>query len=209
MKRRYEMWIGEQKSGKTHNLRRRIRVLATRRSVTSVFVCDRIGEYSDLGERVRSFAEYVEIAADTIPRIVVFQLGPDADRYDVVFREALELGHCAIVLDEAYEFAPSGSTWRGSARLKQIVFSGRHLPNIDGDECPTHLLIAAQYPRSVDHNLWGQAYTILSAKLRAENSRKWISGNFGDDALRRADALGEYQWTALRGSLPSLGPNRW
>ena len=207
-KRHYEIWIGEQSSGKTHQLRRRIRVLEQKHRITAVFVCDRLNEYGDLGEVVHNFGDYAAASDETIPRVVVFQFGPSAEDYELVFREALELGGCVIVLDEAYEFAPTGHVWR-SDQLKMVVLSGRHLPNAEGKECVTHLLVATQYPRSVHHQLWGQARTVMVGKIAGENARQWVKLNFGQPALDRVDQLEPWEWRKLRGPMPELGENHW
>jgi len=132
-RRIYEVWIGEQSSGKTYQIRRRIGELSARARISSVFVADRLGEYRDLGFVAHSWGEYLAEAAERgIPRVVVFCLGDDPGAYEPLFREAIEVGGVVLVLDEAYSFAPSGSTWRGSPTLKKIVFSGRHLPNAQG-----------------------------------------------------------------------------
>ncbi len=206
--RHYEIWIGEQNSGKTHQLRRRARVLAARKRITAIFVFDRLNEHSDLGEVAYNFAEYVELSADTIPRIVVCQFGPDGESYELMLREAIELGGCVLMIDEGYEFAPTGHKWK-SDRLKMIVLSGRHLPNSEGKECVTHILCATQYPKSVHHQLWGEARTVMCGKISGENARMWVKGSFGQPSLDDVDRLEPRQWKRLKGPIPELGENRW
>jgi len=211
--RHYEIWIGNQGSGKTHQLRRRARLLAANSRVDCVLICDRLNEWGDF-ERLQArvynhYADFVGDMGEGIPRVAIFQLGVDADAYDLVLLWAVRQGNCAVLLDEAYAFAPSGSTWRGSDVLQRIVFSGRHLSNEIGEECVTHLLIGAQYARTMDHSLWEQARVIMCGRVEGKTQEQWIRENFGEEKWASVKRLGEHEWTALRGSRPALGANRW
>ena len=210
MKRVYEIWIGEQTSGKTFQLRNAIKSLSTRKSIDCIFICDRLGEFGDLPrcEIVRDWSDMSRF--DELPRIISFQFGPDAEAYNIVFREAIEQGNVCIVLDEGYEFAPGGASWRGAQELKAIMFSGRHLRNIAGKLCPIHLIVAAQYPKSIYHQFWGQANCVMCGVISGENTRNWIKGNFGEVQLKAVDMLNKWEWFPLRGrpACPPLRPPR-
>lgn len=214
LSRAFEMWIGEQASGKTTALRARVRCLAHMRSVTSVFVFDRLREWSPaaLGikscEIYRRHADY--LAKEEIPRVVIWQLGSAVDPYERVIAEAVRLGDCAIVIDEAYEFAPTGATWTGSHILRECVLAGRHLQRHDGELRPVHLIIATQYPKSVHHLMWSQANAIIVGRFSGENTSSWIVANFGKEHLTACEKLKLYHWHACRGEMPDLpgyGPN--
>lgn len=206
--RHYEVYVGEQFSGKTRRLRRRIRVLEKKRKIEAVFICDTKNEFYDMGAVVHSFADYAAVSLDSIPRVVVWELGENPLAYEVVFEEAIEQGGCVIVLDEGYIFAKAGSNWK-SATLQRIVLSGRHLTNNEGKECVTHLLVACQYPKTLQHMLWSQARTIMCGKIQGENPRAWVRDNFGVDALARVDELEPWHWVLLRGPRPVFGEDRW
>jgi hypothetical protein len=210
----YELWIGAQKSGKTTALRARVRWLAHMRSVTSVWVFDRLNEWQpgQLGLKSCSVYKHTSdfLRNDEIPRVVIWKLGTEIAPYESVLAEAVRLGDVAIVLDEAYEWAPAGAVWTGSHVLREIVLAGRHLEAVDGELHATHLIVAAQYPKSMHLLLWSQAYTVLVGKFSGEATAEWIRGNFGKTALSECEALGQFRWTAVRGErpdLPGYGPN--
>jgi hypothetical protein len=196
MKRIFEFWAGAQGSGKTYRLRIRIKELAARPSITSVFVCDRIGEYEDTGQCFRSMSEYFE--RETIPRVCVFSFGLNPELYEPVFREAVEQGNVVICLDEAHEFSPAGATWRGSETLQRAVLAGRHIRNCKNEMCKIHLLMATQYPRQCHHSMWSQAETVYTSKLRGDLSRDWIRGNFGKEAMLHNKLLKDHVFQRLR-----------
>jgi len=199
----FEFWTGGQASGKTWQLRRRIAELSKKPSIRSVFICDRLGEYSDCGTLFVKFGDY--LACEKIPRVCVFNFGINADLYRPIFREAIGNGNIVLVLDEAYDFAPAGSTWRGADDLLQIVLAGRHLRNYENTLCQVHLLVATQYPRQVHHSIWSQAATVCASKLTGDNAADWLRGNFGKEALLKNQGLGVHVFQVLRpenGKLP-------
>lgn len=196
MKRIFEFYAGGQASGKTYQLRKRVEELAQKKSITSVFVCDRIGEYEDLGVVCRKLADYYQ--HEHIPRIVIFSLGLDVTAYEPVFDEAIDQGGCVIVIDEAHEFAPGGSAWRGAESLHRVVLAGRHIRNCQNKICQTHLVIATQYPRQCHHSMWSQAETIKASILRGDLASDWIRGNFGKPAAETNARLALHQFQTLR-----------
>lgn len=205
----FEVWVGEQRSGKTTALRARVRWLARMRSVTSVWVLDRLREWTpgQLGLTscvvCRSLADYLK-QREEIPRVIIWQLGTDVAAYERVLGEAVYLGRIALVVDEAYEWAPAGATWTGSKTLREIVLAGRHLEDGAGELCETHLLIAAQYPRSMHHLMWSQANVVMVGRFSGENTSRWLAQNFGKPTLARCAALPEFGWCAVRGERPPL-----
>jgi hypothetical protein len=203
LKRHFVFLAGEQTSGKTYQLKSAINYYKQMSHVHSVFVCDRLGEFERYGICFHSYGEYLEYVAEKpVPRCCVFRLGESGDDYANVFREAVEQGDCVVVLDEGYEFAPSGSTWRGDLNLRRIVLSGRHLRNVQGEMCKAHLLVAAQYPKTCSLTLWSQAHTIVCGKIAGENARHWVRDNFGMKQLDKVDKLDKWEWQTLRGNCP-------
>lgn len=210
----YEFWTGRQRvAGKTTALRSRVRWLAHRKSISSVWVFDRLGEWSrpDNVKRlgIRSVRVYDRerdyVIDEELPRVVVWRLGTDPDRYGRVLAEARAIGDVAIVLDEAYEFAPTGSRWTGSIILREIVLAGAHLPRrSDGEMRPTHLIVAAQFPKSVHHLVWSQAYTVMAGRLSGKNSFDWLRDNFGEEIESRARDLDPYHWICVHGTRPDM-----
>jgi len=205
LNRTYEIWIGGQASGKTYNLRKRAIYLSRLRSIQGVFICDRLNEYQpkDMpgARRYRAFADY--LMDDELPRIAIFQLDANALEYIPVFREAINQGDIALVLDEAYSFAPSGGgRFSGCEELQSIVYSGRHLLNVENELRPTHLLVGVQYPKTIYHGIWQQSRTILASKLAGKANKNWVVDNFGDNDWITNQRLQQYQFKALRGNLP-------
>jgi DNA helicase HerA-like ATPase len=157
---------------------------------------------------VRSTSAYLQL--EEIPRVVIWQLGRHVSQYVRPMLEAVELGDVAIVLDEAYEYAPSGARWTGPDVLRDIVLAGRHLARADGEIRPTHLVVATQYPRTVHHLIWSQAYTVMVGVVAGEQTASWLRDNFGDQALAAVRELKPYQWQAVAGvrpEMPGYGPN--
>lgn len=192
----FEFWTGGQASGKTWQLRRRIAELAKRPSIRSVFVCDRLGEYLDCGEVFYKLSDF--LTKEKLPRVCVFNFGIHADLYRPVFKHAIGNGKVVLILDEAYDFAPTGSSWRGADDLLQIVLAGRHLRNWENELCQVHLLVATQYPRQVHHSIWSQAATVCASRLTGDNAADWLRGNFGKAALEKNSLLKEHVFQVLR-----------
>lgn len=208
MKRHFIFLAGEQASGKTFQITHAVRWFAARPQVHAVFVCDRLGEYVDEGEVFTSFAQYVQYCIDKpIPRVCVFCFGMDRAPYYQVEQEAIDEGNVCLVIDEAWEFSPSGSSWRGGPALKEIVFAGRHLPNRQGKLCKVHLVVAAQYPRRCHLDMHQQANCVLASSLEGENARDWVKQNFKPGSLERVDKLQQWEWTVLRSKpIPNKRP---
>jgi hypothetical protein len=206
----FELWAGEQQSGKTYQLRSRVERLRLKKSVWCVMVLDRLNELGDLAEpgavAYRAFESFrSDVYSHGLPAVAVFQLGSSAGAYAPVFGTAREIGSCVLVLDEAREFMPPGAAWRGDRALREIVFAGRHLENAVGEMRSTGLIVATQYPRSVHHDVHEQAETVMCSIVRGENGRGWVRENFGAAALSRVDGLQRQEWTCLRGRDPRRG----
>ena len=199
----FEFWTGGQASGKTYQLKRRIDELSRRKTIKSVFVCDRIGEYLENGQVFYKFSDYLSM--DKMPRVCVFALGLEPRAYDRIFKEAITQGDVVVVIDEGYEFAPAGAQWRGCVDLQRIVLAGRHLQNCQNQMRAVHLLVATQYPRQVHHSLCSQAAVVCSSRLLGDNATDWIRGNFGQAAAAENATLKEHVFQVLRpenGKLP-------
>jgi len=210
MNRIFEIWCGEQRSGKTYQLADRIAALRVRPSIRCVLVFDRLGEYASSVEHGdEPYTAHDKFIADVaergVPAVAVLQYGTEATPYWPAFSWAIREGDCVCVLDEAREFCPPGSSWRGAPHLREIVFAGRHLRNAAGSMCVAGLIVATQYPRSVHHDVHEQAETVMVSRLRGENGRAWVLGNFGAPELERVDALDFQRWACLRGRDPRRG----
>jgi len=203
----YDFYVGRQSSGKTFTLKRRANYLAYRTRATSVFVLDTQYEWSDVWPDALSVESWGDYLAEMherefYPPVVVFQLGIEPDAYREVFLEAIAVGDVVLVIDEAYTFAPAGSTWRGDSDLRRIVYAGRHLRNADGELSTVGIIAATQRPRSVHLDLWTQANNIVTTRVEGDNVRKWIAENFGSEHLAPVADLPQYRWHVLRGSMP-------
>lgn len=192
-------YVGAQGTGKTYQLGERILDLRSDEAVTSVFVLDRLREFSEPTARpVSSRAEYlrmIEKCDGTIPRAVSFQLGLENDDYQWVLDEAIELGDVAIVIDEAYSFLPSGQPIKEP--WKSIVFAGRHLDTADGRSRPCHLVLATQYPRTVHAEVWSQANEVWCSRLVGDRARFWIRDYYGTDEADAVAELAPREWRLI------------
>jgi hypothetical protein len=208
----YEFWSARQRQGKTTAARSRVVDLAHHASVKGVWVLDRLGEWRPRDLPLRSCVVCHSIgefeALDTFPRCVIWHLGANAENYQGVLREAIRVGDIALVLDEAYEFAPSGSRWTGSEELRDIVLAGAHLAReSDGEMRPTHLIVLTQYPKTVHHLLWAQAYVVMVGVSSGSQTFAWLRENFSTpdyDAEAAVSALRDYEWENVRGERPAL-----
>jgi hypothetical protein len=202
MNRIFELWIGNQASGKTYQLKNRISDLRGRKLIRSVFVCDRLGEYGDVGPAFANIADFNAQCREYMQKVNVFQLGLNPAAYGRVFELAEIEGDCLVVIDEARAMAPAGSYWQGGEALERIALAGRHLRNCAGELRPTHLVLATQYPRSIHISLREQARTVMVGQLTGENALGWVRGEFGEAALKRVAELGQWQWTCVQGKDP-------
>jgi len=201
----FQLWIGEQSSGKTYQLKNILRKAAKTKSIDCVFVCDRTHEMIDLGDSaiiVKSCAGYLSASVDEMPRIVVAQCGTDPEAYSWVFHAAVRQGNCMVALDEAYSFCPAGPVFRGDETLRDIIYSGRHLKNAEGEVCVTHLVVAAQYPMTMNLSMHQQAPTIMCGTVSGNNIRRWIRDTFGDESWERVKKLRKWEFTPLKGRRP-------
>lgn len=216
--RYYEVWISRQQRGKSTALRARARALSRDPAVSSVWIIDRSNEWPGRFEieftRYGDVADYIRDSSEEIPRVIVWQLGKDVEKYEDVFKEAIYLGGVALIIDECYKFAESGQKWQSDA-LEDICLAGRHLENSDGELDRVHLILAVQYPKTMRHLLWSQSNEVYCGQIVGELSRKWVHGNFnreGFDALYFVDNVPRFDFVPLlepeRGlpPLPGYGP---
>ena len=208
----YEFWSARQRAGKTTALRSRAVAMARAPSVHSVWVLDRLGEWSPSELPIASCVIWHDVGeldrADEMPRLVIWRLGSAVEPYTAVLRAAIEEGDVCVIMDEAYDFAPSGARFTGTDELRSIVLAGAHLPRRGDRELrPCHLIVAAQYPRSVHHLVWAQAYTVIVGLSSGENTFEWLRANFSTpsyDAAARVSALELYRWECVRGDMPQI-----
>jgi hypothetical protein len=208
----YEFWTARQRAGKTFALRARAVDLARHPSVLSVWILDRLGEWYPHELPLASCVVCSDLPAllraSEMPRCVIFRLGQDPHAYTSILKAAADLGDVCVVIDEAYDFAPSGARFTGSDELRAIVLAGAHLPRAeDGEMRPVHLLVAAQYPKSVHHLLWSQAYTVIVGVSSGDNTFEWLRSNFSTpdyDAVVAVASLPLYSWECVRGEMPHL-----
>lgn len=205
----FECWLGQQASGKTFALNRRIDTVAGLRAVSSVWVLDVTGEWLGLREGdpvVSSWAEYYQ-SGDHLPRVLVFRDALDWVGWPRLVEEAQAQGRVCLVLDEVYNWLPASKPLEPAAR--SAVLAGRHLPALDRKLYPLHLIVAAQYPRSVHHLLTEQANTIVAGRMEGELAESWVRGNFGPDRWDEIQALDEHAFMVLRGERPKAKGVIW
>lgn len=211
----FELWIGAQKSGKTYALRSRVRALAKSRDVSSVWIMDVTGEwdpslFDPAGLDVLwidSWGAYLEMAIDDLPRVIVFREADQWVTWNSLVTEAQAQGRIAIVMDEVYKWLPPNASLPESA--ERAILAGRHLPNLDRQLEPLHMIAACQYPRSVNHLLREQAATILVGKMTGELAESWIRGEAGKEAWEKVSNIPEWHFYVLRGTRPKAPAVLW
>lgn len=195
-----ELVIAPKAWGKTFYLDGRARYLATRESVRTVHVVDPPEDFTGRPdyEIFRSFDHYNRRLNETdrLPRLAVWQLGREPERYQPVFEHLISQGDCVLLLDEAQVFAP---VRKGILvpELADIAAMGRHLTNCLGESRPTHLICATQRPTGIDATLRDQLLTVVSGGFRAGAARDWIRKEVDSDALDMIDRLGVHEWACL------------
>jgi len=209
IRRVFELWLGQQRSGKTWALFRRVEALARAvRDVSSVWVLDVTGEWNAFpGLHVRSWADYLKDCRDEIPRVIVFDDAGAWVHWKALLDEAQAQGKICLVMDEVYKWLPPGADLEEPA--ERAVLAGRHLPALDRKLYPLHLITACQYPRSVHHLLREQAATIIVGQLHGELAESWVRGESGKDAWERVSRLKEHEFLVLRGERPKAAGVRW
>jgi len=198
--REYRLYIGQQKSGKTYQLLREVDAFAA--AGCKVFILDVFRGFREAGEVFRSRAEWDAWCAkdNTIPQVSVFQLGEDAAAYDWVIDELCAEADphldatTVLVCDEFWQFAPMGSQWRGSPRLREVLLAGRHVWNAAGEECEVHVIGATQYPYSMHLLVWQQAYTVFVGATRGARISHWLKNEFGGSTAEAAKYVENRQW---------------
>jgi len=203
----FELWVGEQGSGKTYQLRNRVCALARRPSIRSVLVLAPPGEWRDLlpimpvDNLVNDDGALIRYA------IVECELG-SISSLETVLRLARHYGDVAIVIDEAWAWIPAGTVARAKA-VQPILFDsvvrGRHVERWDRQLRPLHLIAATQLPHTVSHVVRDNAFTIMMGQTQAMDALTWVRGKAGVDAQRRVEKLQRYEWTAIRGRDPRRG----
>lgn len=211
MNRIFEFWVGAQSSGKTYQLRKRARAVADRPSIRRVVVVAPPGEWSDVADRI-SLADMdralVDWGGPRRPVLPLVELG-DPVALERILRVCAAWGDCAVVLDESAFWIPSSLSTEAlrqrSPALMRALVRGRHLERSDGMERPLHLIIAAQYPKSVHLLVRDQARTVMVSRPDGDATRDWIRADAGRVAMDRAQSLGDHQWTPIRGRDPRRG----
>lgn len=214
MNRVFEVWFGSQSSGKTYQLKRRARALAERKTIRRVIVVAPWGEWRDTADPTAiedledDLQDWDRPRAPVVVRVDAEGLG-DPIVLERIMRQACRYGDTAVIVDEGASWIPaswSTDTLRKSLpRTYDVILRGRHIERIDGEIRPTHLIVAAQYPRSVHHLVYGQASVIMVARPHGQHVKDFIRGHGDDHSLPRALALGQYQWTPIKGRDPRRG----
>jgi hypothetical protein len=209
----FEVWWGQQATGKTYQLRRRATALSQRPSIRRVIVCAPVGEWRDIADLV-SVSDLDYATQDyhaPRPPVVVSDLDlADHAGLERVARKLTQVGDCAWILDEAALWLPSNWTVETLRTRMPKVFAvlvrGRHIERlVDYQERPTHLIVAAQYAKSVHLIAREQAAVVMVSRPSGAAASDYIRDEAGPEALAGARALSQYQWTAIRGRDPRRG----
>lgn len=196
------LWIGMQGSGKTYAMKARVQRAIKAGDYSTIIVADRCLEWShDDGAGyvlvIGSRGDYLDAVSDgALPNLVIVQAGRDVADYEWILTEAVAQGHALVVLDEAWAWAPNGSSWRGPDRLLEILLAGRHLPDLEGKPQPTSLFMATQRPADVHSAIKSQATEIYLGELRGEGDLRWVRDALGDEVAARTRAIprGSHRW---------------
>lgn len=204
----YRLYLGQQGSGKTYELKKDVEYFAGRGCL--VHVLDTQNEFGTHGRVFKSVEKYEQYCdSHDVPAVTVWQLGQDPKAYDFVYQEVIREATASedtttcLVIDEFYVHVKTGAHWSGSDDLKEILLAGRHVTNAHGDLASVHVVGAMQYPYSSHLLVWQQANSICVGAAGGERFYKWISANFekpgGPDVVAQAAALKPHQWLCIKG----------
>jgi hypothetical protein len=198
-KRIFAGYVGQQGSGKTYQLGRRIDLARGNPRINCVFVLDRLQEFTTEADLISSnqciYTNQIEERGGRLPRVVAVQAGLEPEAYEWVFVEAIAQGRCMIVIDEAYVFLPSGKPIEGD--LQRIVFAGRHLRSLRGEDDPTHVVFATQYPRTLHPQVWSQVNEVWCSRLRGDRALSWVRDYYGRKTVDEIEKLELREWKRI------------
>lgn len=196
-KRIFRAFVGQQGSGKTYQLGEQVRHLRANPRISTTWIFDRLEEFDDVALSARSIGQWHEQVSEknAYPRATAWQLGLEPDAYVELLPLAVAIGDVAIVLDEAWTWLPSGKPM--DATLARIVFAGRHLETEDGRSRPTHLVLATQYPRTVDPRVWAQVGEVFSSRLVGDRALGWVRDYYGSDKAEAVRAVEPKRWVKI------------
>jgi hypothetical protein len=101
---------------------------------------------------------------------------------------------------------------RPDVALSQLYSQGRaHIPNASGTPCRIHILCDSQDLMMVHWKIRKFSTDVIVSRLEGGESFACVKREFGDGSdtlVERVRALGDHQWTALRGRVPELAPFR-
>jgi hypothetical protein len=139
--------------------------------------------------------------------VVVFVEADKWVAWPQLLEEAQGQGRVCLVMDEVYTWLPPAADLPEEAR--RALLSGRHLPALDRELYPLHMICACQYPRSVHHLLREQAAVIVCGAMTGELAESWVRGEAGKDAWERVRSLPQWHFATLRGDRPDAPGVKW
>lgn len=221
MKRGYfcEGVFAGKKWGKTTFLAQRALAESRFASVSSVLVIDPPDSFRDVADkrnwcRWTSWADFqagLEARAWRVPRVNVFCFGAapeDAAKYGPVFEFAQQLGDTVLIVDEVQLFAPKAG--KAFPALVKLAAMGRHLPDGNGDERQTCLIVASQTWSGVGLDIRNQLSTVIAGQMAGAANHKMLEAEVHADARAILERLKPHEWAVLLpktgAALPPLAP---
>lgn len=203
-----EGWFGEPGSGKTARMAGRALWLSRQASVRGVFYIDPPRDFPDVEtiDDILYADSFSDIAEQMdVPPLTVCQFGLEAEPYKRVLDLAVEIGECAVVVDEVRLLAPSKGG-KPLPELLKIATMGRHLPNGSGDVEKTHILIGSQRPTDVYAQLRDNVKSVYVSRFRGRATRQWIRDDIDESALEHLDNLKKHDFIQVAPEISSKLP---
>lgn len=220
MRRQYfsEGVFAKKKWGKTTFLARRAAAESGFASVSSVLVIDPPDSFRDVASLAgwcrwtswRDFSDGLDARGWRVPRVNVFTFGADsadAAKYQPVFDFAIQLGNSVLIVDEVQMFSPKAG--KSFPALVKLAAMGRHLPDGNGNEKQTCLIVASQTWNGVGLEVRNQLETVICGQISGAANHRMLAAEVHKDAESILTRLKPHQWAVLApvgGALPALAP---
>jgi len=201
-----EGWFAPPRGGKTLRMAGRAIWLAENAdSVNAVVYLDPPGDWSPGwgGEIFHSYREILD--NEVLPPLTICQFGvDDLANYQAVIDAVVAIGDCVLVVDEAHLFA--NVRGRPMPALVRIATMGRHLPDANGDNRQTCLIVGSQRPNDIHVQVRDSIRDVYVGKFRGRAVKNWIRDEIDEVALEKMSNLPPFAFLKISPEISSRMP---